>query len=112
LAVRVAALGLALGGLGVLAVAGRAPTLRVGGAVVALGVLSAAGDTGGNLFYILANAEGDLAVTVVLASLYPISTAILARLVLGERLTRRKVMGVAAAMVGVVLITLGTLQAG
>jgi drug/metabolite transporter (DMT)-like permease len=72
-----------------------------------LALLSAVGDTGGNLFYILARSEGTLSATVVIASLYPVSTTILARLTLGERLSRVRIVGVALAILGVALIGLG-----
>ena len=46
--------------------------------------------------------------SVVLSSLYPVSTAILARVVLRERLSRLALVGVALAVAGVVLIGLGS----
>ena len=45
--------------------------------------LSAVGDLGGNLFYVLALGQTTLAVAVVLSSLYPVMTALLARTFLG-----------------------------
>ncbi|MDQ3492981.1 MAG: DMT family transporter, partial [Chloroflexota bacterium] len=86
--------------------AGR-PSLRVPLAVIPLVVLSGLGDLGGNLFFLLANAAGSLAVAVVLSSLYPVVTAVLARIFLHERLSRLRLMGVAAAIGGVVLIAAG-----
>ena len=59
---------------------------------------SAVGDTGGNLFFVLSRSETTLAVSVVLSSLYPVSTAILARFVLHERLSRLALVGVALAV--------------
>jgi drug/metabolite transporter (DMT)-like permease len=70
--------------------------------------LSAVGDLGGNLFYILALGQTTLAVAVVLSSLYPMGTALLARVFLGERLTRLAMLGVALAIGGVVLIGFGS----
>jgi drug/metabolite transporter (DMT)-like permease len=70
--------------------------------------LSAVGDLGGNLFYVLALGQTTLAVAVVLSSLYPVMTALLARTFLGERLTRTALVGVALAIAGVVLIGLGS----
>ncbi len=48
-----------------------------------------------NALYMLATRYGALSVTVTLSSLYPASTIILARLVLGERLNGWQVSGVA-----------------
>jgi drug/metabolite transporter (DMT)-like permease len=43
----------------------------------------------------------------VLGSLYPVSTVLLARFILHERLVRPQVVGVTAAFVGVALIAIG-----
>ncbi|MBA3852489.1 MAG: EamA family transporter, partial [Chloroflexi bacterium] len=68
---------------------------------------SGLGDLGGNLFFLLANAAGSLAVAVVLSSLYPVVTALLARVFLHERLSRLRLLGVSAAIGGVLLIAVG-----
>jgi drug/metabolite transporter (DMT)-like permease len=70
--------------------------------IVAVGV----GDLMGNAFFLLANAEGALSVAVVLSSLYPVTTIVLARVFLHERLRGGQLIGVAAALAGVVLIAL------
>jgi drug/metabolite transporter (DMT)-like permease len=88
---------------------GRLPALRVGVAAVLVGSLAGVADLGGNLFFVLATAEGGLAVAVVLSSLYPAGTALLARLILHERLGPLRLAGVALAIVGVVLIGAGSL---
>jgi len=93
---------------GALFVAGRAPSARGIRGVLPLVAVSAIGDTGGNLFFVLSRSETTLAVSVVLSSLYPVSTAILARVVLQEHLSRLALMGVALAIGGVVLIGLGS----
>jgi drug/metabolite transporter (DMT)-like permease len=87
---------------------GRAPAVKLGTAALLVGSLAGLGDLGGNLFFVLASSEGELAVVIVLTSLYPVSTAILARLFLHERLSPVRLAGVALAIVGVVLIGLGS----
>jgi len=73
-------------------------------ALVAIGFL----DTGGNaLFAAASSTHGLLSVVSVLASLYPVVTVLLARLVLGERVQRTQEAGVIAVLAGVVLITAG-----
>lgn len=92
----------------VLAARHRLPAAAGVAAAAPILVVSAVGDLGGNLFYVLALGETTLAVAVVLSSLYPVVTALLARLVLGERLTRTALVGVALAIAGVVLIGAGS----
>jgi drug/metabolite transporter (DMT)-like permease len=94
----------------VLAPMGRFPGLKIGAAALLMGALAGVGDLGGNLFFVLASDEGELAVVVVLTSLYPVGTVILARMFLHERLSPLRLAGVGLAVVGVVLIGLG--QAG
>ncbi len=74
------------------------------GALIAIGLL----DTGGNaLFAAASSAHGLLSVVSVLASLYPVVTVLLARLLLGERVQRTQDAGVLLVLAGVVLITAG-----
>ena len=63
-------------------------------------------DTSGNLLFIAATRAGRLDVGSVLASLYPASTILMAAWMLRERPTRRQGLGMAAAAVAVVMITL------
>lgn len=94
--VRLASTAVAVGLLLVPVVAGRPTGFPVSRKVVGITFLTGLGDTGGNVFFIIASGVGALSVTVVLASLYPVSTALLARIVLGERLSRVRVAGAGA----------------
>jgi drug/metabolite transporter (DMT)-like permease len=72
--------------------------------LIAIGFL----DTGGNaLFAAASSRHGLLSVVSVLASLYPVVTVLLARIVLGERVQRTQDAGVLLVLAGVVLITAG-----
>jgi drug/metabolite transporter (DMT)-like permease len=81
-----------------------AQSLRIPAAI--LGVVAAGGalDMLANLLYLLASRAGPLSVVVTLASLYPASTVLLARLVLHERLSARQWVGVACALIAVAVI--------
>jgi drug/metabolite transporter (DMT)-like permease len=57
-----------------------------------------------NAVYLVATRYGPLSTVVTLASLYPASTVVLARVVLGERLTRWQGAGIVCAMIAVILI--------
>ena len=61
-------------------------------------------DTSGNLAFVESTRTGRLDVAAVLASLYPASTILLAALTLGEWPTRRQGIGMATAVVAVILI--------
>lgn len=108
LAARTAGFLVVLGFVVALIAARRLPSFAGAAAAAPVLVLSAVGDLGGNLFYVLALGQTTLAVAVVLSSLYPVATALLARTFLGERLTPTAVAGVALAVGGVVLIGLGS----
>ncbi|HEX2196036.1 MAG TPA: DMT family transporter, partial [Actinomycetota bacterium] len=76
-----------------------APGTRV--PIVAAGLL----DVAANLLYLLSTREGLLSIVAVLTSLYPASTILLARIVLGERMGRLQVAGLGLAATGVVMMT-------
>jgi len=57
-----------------------------------------------NALYLIATRYGPLSLVATLASLYPASTVLLARLTLGERLSGSQALGVVCALVAVVLI--------
>jgi len=82
---------------------GRTP-LVVPRAAAGLIVAAGAGDMIANVLYLLAVRRGQLSVVGLLSSLYPVSTVVLAQLVLRERLVRVQAVGVAACAVAVVLI--------
>lgn len=64
-------------------------------------------DMTANALYLVAARVGPLSVMVTLVSLYPASTVLLARVVLGERLNLRQVAGVACALAAIALIVGG-----
>lgn len=80
---------------------------RLPRSVVPLAVLVGLGDMAGNGFFILAAQAGRLDVAGVLSSLYPVTTIILATVLLHERVTRSHAAGIGAAMAGIVLIARG-----
>ncbi|HEX2236287.1 MAG TPA: DMT family transporter [Actinomycetota bacterium] len=75
----------------------------VGAGIVGAGLL----DVAANLLYLFAVRRGLLSLVAVLTSMYPASTVVLARVVLGERMTAMRLGGLAIAVVGVALIALG-----
>ena len=64
-------------------------------------------DMAANLLYLLATRRGLLSLVVVITSMYPAMTVLMARIVLSERLTRTQLGGLSLAALGVVLIALG-----
>ena len=92
---------------GVLALIGARP-LRMAAPVAGIAVTASAMDMSANALYLLATRYGPLSVAVTLSSLYPASTVILARMVLGERLNGWQVTGVACALLAIALIVGGS----
>jgi drug/metabolite transporter (DMT)-like permease len=64
-------------------------------------------DVGANGLYAWATTKGLLSVVAVLGALYPVSTVLLARVVLEERVRRVQEVGIVAALAGVALIAAG-----
>lgn len=62
-------------------------------------------DVSGSVVFIRASQTGRLDAAVILASLYPVVTVLLARIVLKEQFTRWKTVGMLAALAAVPLIT-------
>jgi uncharacterized membrane protein len=71
--------------------------------VLAAGLL----DVGGNAMYVVARDLMPVGLAAALTGLYPVVTMLLARVVLGEHLPRLGQLGVALALTGIVLISLG-----
>ncbi len=91
-----------------LAVAAVTRNLRLpGGRPRLLAVITGAAGACGTILFFFATHEGFLAVTAVLTSLYPAVTIVLARTVLGERLTALRLAGLVLAGVCVSLIAVG-----
>jgi drug/metabolite transporter (DMT)-like permease len=90
-----------------LVVAAKRPALGVPPTLVPWLALIGFGDMLGNLLYAAASTTGLVSVTSVLASLYPIVTVVLARIVLSERVARSQEAGIGLTLAGVALISAG-----
>lgn len=82
---------------------------RMGRGSFPLRIVAAAGlfDVGGNALYVLAREALPVSLAAALTGMYPVVTMLLARFVLGEHLPRLGQVGVALALLGVVLISIG-----
>lgn len=78
--------------------------LRLPAPVAKVAIAGGVVDMAANALYLAATRYGALSVVVTLASLYPASTVLLARVVLGERLSTLQVAGVGCALAAIVLI--------
>lgn len=82
--------------------------LRMAAPVGRMAMATGAFDVAASALYLLATRYGPLSIAVTLSSLYPASTVILARGVLGERLNGLQVTGVACALLAITLIVGGS----
>jgi drug/metabolite transporter (DMT)-like permease len=82
-------------------------SLRVSGRLVPAVLLVGLFDVGANVLFSFATTRGLVSVVSVLASLYPVVTVVLARLLLQERTSAVQRAGAAAALAGAALITAG-----
>jgi drug/metabolite transporter (DMT)-like permease len=90
-----------------IAVAALRPELGVPRRLLPWLALIGCGDMFGNLLYAAASSSGLVSITSVLASLYPIVTVLLARLILKEKVARTQEAGIGLTLAGVALISAG-----
>ena len=81
------------------------PWRRDGGGTGVIALVSGAVDAAANVCYVLATRAGLFGLAVVITSLYPGMTVLLARWVLGERMRWLQRLGLLLAAAGVVLLT-------
>jgi drug/metabolite transporter (DMT)-like permease len=91
----------------VVAVAVQRPALGVSARILPWLALIGFGDMFGNLLFAAASTSGLVSITSVLASLYPIVTVVLARIVLSEKVARSQEAGIGLTLAGVALISAG-----
>jgi drug/metabolite transporter (DMT)-like permease len=88
-------------------VAVRRPSLAIEPVQIPILALIGTGDMLGNLLFAASASQGLVSITSVLASLYPIVTIVLARLLLKERVARSQEAGIVLTLAGVALIVAG-----
>ena len=81
--------------------------LRMPRTVLPMAIACGLLDMAANGLYLVASRGGPLSIIVTLASLYPASTVVLARVVLHERLSRVQLAGVLTCLIAIVLIVGG-----
>jgi drug/metabolite transporter (DMT)-like permease len=64
-------------------------------------------DVGGNALYVASRGFIPVSLAAALSGLYPIVTVLIARVVLGERVSRPARLGIVLALLGVILISFG-----
>ena len=69
-------------------------------------LLIGCGDMAANVLFAIASSRGQVSVASVLASLYPVATILLARVILKERLRRVQQVGVVLSLAGAAVISL------
>lgn len=79
--------------------------VRLSRASVPFVMASGALDMGANIAFLLASRIGMLSISAAVAALYPGPTVILAWIILRERVTAPRVLGLALALAGVALIS-------
>ncbi|MEU5388831.1 DMT family transporter [Kitasatospora cineracea] len=96
-------------GAGMLAAQARRQSLELRAGLRELPALTAVGvaDVAANGLYAAASYLGSVAVAAVLASLYPVVTALMARGLLKERLLRVQVLGAGLAVAGTLILATG-----
>jgi drug/metabolite transporter (DMT)-like permease len=80
------------------------PDARSGVRTLVLMVASGVFDTLANVLFLVATRLGDLGISAVVVSLYPVVVVLLARVVLGERLTRTQMLSAALALTASALL--------
>ncbi|MFI0410332.1 EamA family transporter [Actinomadura sp. 3N508] len=78
-----------------------------GRTMIGLALLSGTLDASANVLYFLAAQKGMLSLAAILTSLYPAVTVLLARVAYSERLRAVQRVGMAVAVAGVALVTVG-----
>lgn len=79
----------------------------ISGSGAAIAIVGGLADMVANVLYLVAVRQGQLSVIATLTSLYPASTVLLARVVLGERLARHQRIGVVGAVAAAAMIVAG-----
>src|SRR6185503_19988695 len=79
------------------------PPARLNPAIAAVGVF----DTTANVLVAYATTKGSAGIVAVLSALYPVVTVVLARIVLGEGLDRRRRLGGVLALGGAAVVAAG-----
>jgi uncharacterized membrane protein len=96
--------GLAIVLIAAVAVRARPVHWRPDGRLFLAALMSGVLDAGANIWYVLATRAGLFGIAVVLTSLYPGVTILLARVLLGERMHRVQLAGLPLAALGAVFV--------